>query len=206
MSVARDAGGVLIVRPSSLGDIVYALAVVADIRRERPALAVDWVAEQGFMPLIKLCPDVRRVIAFGLRGWRKAPLAASTWRAIRTFAADLRRTRYDAILDLQEQVKGALIARGARGTRHGFDRASIREPLAALFDNVHHRVPRGHRRRGPTSWRCMERAATTSCGRRTAGAACSRPSTARVSRASCRGEVRPRKRAAIGSRRVSRMR
>jgi len=140
--VARDAGGVLIVRPSSLGDIVYALAVVSDIRRERPALAVDWVAEQGFMPLIELCPDVRRVIAFGLRGWRKSPLATSTWRAIRTFAADLRRTRYDAILDLQEQVKGALIARGARGTRHGFDRASIREPLAALFDNVHHRVPR----------------------------------------------------------------
>ena len=142
MSVTRDAGGVLIVRPSSLGDIVYALAVVSDIRRERPALAVDWVAEPGFMPLIKLCPDVRRVIAYGLRAWRRSPFAAPTWRAIRTFAADLRRTRYDAILDLQEQVKGALIARGARGTRHGFDRASIREPLAALFDNVHHRVPR----------------------------------------------------------------
>jgi hypothetical protein len=60
MKVARDAGGVLIVRPSSLGDIVYALAVVSDIRRERPALAVDWVAEQGFMPLIAMCPDVRR--------------------------------------------------------------------------------------------------------------------------------------------------
>ena len=142
MKVARDAGGVLIVRPSSLGDIVYALAVVSDIRRERPALAVDWVAEQGFMPLIAMCPDVRRVIPFGLRGWRKSPFAASTWRAIRTFAAELRRTRYDALLDLQEQVKGALIARGARGPRHGFDRASIREPLAALFDNVHHRVPR----------------------------------------------------------------
>jgi len=135
VSVARDAGGVLIVRPSSLGDIVYALAVVSDIRRERPALAVDWVAEQGFMPLIELCPDVRRVIAFGLRGWRKSPLAASTWRAIRTFAADLRRTRYDAIVDLQEQVKGALIARAARGERHGFDRESIREPLATLGDD-----------------------------------------------------------------------
>jgi len=141
MSVARDAGGVLIVRPSSLGDIVYALAVVSDIRRERPAFAVDWVAEQGFMPLIELCPDVRRGIAFGLRGWRKSPLATSTWRAIRTFAADLRRTRYDAILDLQEQVKGALIARGARGTRHGFDRASIREPVATWFHQEHHAVP-----------------------------------------------------------------
>ena len=140
--MARDEGGVLIVRPSSLGDIVYALAIVSDIRRERPTLAVDWVAEQGFVPLIAMCPDVRRVIAFGLRGWRKSPFAGSTWRGIRAFATELRRARYDAILDLQEQVKGALIARGARGTRHGFDRASIREPLATLFDDVHHRVPR----------------------------------------------------------------
>ena len=56
--------------------------------------------------------------------------------------ATLRQTRYDVVLDLQEQVKGALIARLARGRRHGFDRASIREPLATLGDDVHHRVPR----------------------------------------------------------------
>jgi len=135
-------GGVLVVRPSSLGDIVYALAVVSDIRRERPGAAVDWVAEPGFAPLIALCPDVRRVVAFGLRRWRRAPLAAATWRDIADFRASLRRTRYAAILDLQEQVKGALIAKAARGVRHGFDRASIREPLATLLDDVHHRVPR----------------------------------------------------------------
>jgi heptosyltransferase-1 len=135
-------GAILIVRPSSLGDIVYALAVVSDIRRERPGDAVDWVSEPGFAPLVALCPDVRRVVPFGLRRWRRAPLAAATWRDIADFRASLRRTRYTAILDLQEQVKGALIAKAARGIRHGFDRASIREPLATLFDDVHHRVPR----------------------------------------------------------------
>lgn len=134
---------VLVVRPSSLGDVVYALAVVSDIRRERPEAAVDWVAERGFAPLVALCPDVRRVIAFGLRGWRAAPLAPATWRGMRTFRDELRATRYAAILDLQEQVKGALIARIARGPRHGFDRASIREPLATLGDDIHHAVPRG---------------------------------------------------------------
>jgi heptosyltransferase-1 len=132
----------LIVRPSSLGDIVYALAVAADIRRARPGVAIDWVSEPGFAPLIALCPDVREVIAFGLRRWRRAPLAPRTWREMRAFATRVRGTRYAAILDLQEQVKGALVARLARGTRHGFDRTSIREPLAALFDDVHHRVPR----------------------------------------------------------------
>ena len=137
---ANDA--VLVVRPSSLGDIVYALAVASDIRRTRPQVAIDWVSEPGFAPLIALCPDVRRVITFGLRRWRRTPFAAATWRDVRAFGSDLRRTRYAAILDLQEQVKGAIIARSARGPSHGFDRASIREPLATLGDDVHHRVPR----------------------------------------------------------------
>jgi heptosyltransferase-1 len=139
---AADVSDVLVVRPSSLGDIVYALAVATDIRRARPDVAIDWVSEPGFASLIALCPDVREVIAFGLRRWRRAPLAPRTWREVRTFASHLRRTRYAAILDLQEQVKGALVARLASGTRHGFDRASIREPFATLFDDVHHRVPR----------------------------------------------------------------
>ena len=129
-------------RPSSLGDVVYALAVAADIRRARPEFAIDWVSEPGFAPLVALCPDVRNVIAFGLRRWRRAPFAAATWRDMDAFRRDLRREHYAAILDLQEQLKGALIARLARGRRHGFDRTSIREPLATLGDDVHHRVPR----------------------------------------------------------------
>jgi heptosyltransferase-1 len=134
--------GVLVVRASSLGDIVYALAVAADIRSARPELAVDWVAERGFVPLVELCADVRRVIPFGLRRWRSAPLDPATWREVGAFRRDLRKTRYAAILDLQEQMKGAVIARAARGRRHGFDRASIREPLATFGDDVHHRVAR----------------------------------------------------------------
>lgn len=138
-----DAPGVLVVRPSSLGDVVYALAVATDIRRQRPELAVDWVAEPGFAPLVSMCSDVRAIVPFNLRRWRSTPFAARTWREVRAFLEDLRGTRYAAILDLQEQVKGALIARLARGPRHGFDRASIREPLATLGDDFHHRIPRG---------------------------------------------------------------
>jgi heptosyltransferase-1 len=133
---------VLVVRPSSLGDVVYALAVVDDIRTYRPELAIDWVVEPGFASVVGMCPDVRRTLVFALRRWRKAPLARATWRDVRAFRRDLRTERYDAVLNLQEQMKGALIARAARGTRHGFDRASVREPLATLGDDVHHRVPR----------------------------------------------------------------
>jgi len=133
---------VLIVRPSSMGDVVYALAIVADVRRHRPELAIDWIAEPGFVPLVRMCPEVRNVIPFALRRWRRAPFARETWRNVREFRRELRAERYVAILDLQEQMKGALIARVAHGTTHGFDRASAREPLAAWFDDVHHRVDR----------------------------------------------------------------
>jgi heptosyltransferase-1 len=139
--VRKAGGGVLVVRPSSLGDVVWALAIARDVARARPGLGVDWVAEEPFAALPAMCADVRRTVTVALRRWRRAPLAGATWREWRAFRADLRSERYDAILDLQEQVKGAVIARLARGTRHGFDRRSVREPVATLFDDVHHAIP-----------------------------------------------------------------
>jgi len=131
---------VLVVRPSSLGDIVHALALVADIHTHWPKLAVDWVAEDAFASLVALDPGVRRVIPVALRRWRGRPLAPATWREMAAFRRDLRREEYTAVLDLQEQVKGAVIARLARGPRHGPDRASIREPIATLAHDVHHAI------------------------------------------------------------------
>ena len=106
---------ILVVRPSSLGDIVYALAIASDIRRHKPDLAIDWVAEHGFVPLLEMCPDIRRVVPVALRRWRRAPLSRATWREIAVFRRQIKADRYAAILDLQEQIKGALIARAARG-------------------------------------------------------------------------------------------
>jgi heptosyltransferase-1 len=134
--------GVLVVRPSSLGDVVHALSLVSDVRAHDPALPIDWVAEEAFVPLVRLDPRIRNVFPLGFRRWRASPLARETRRELAEFRRALRATTYDAVLDLQEQVKGALVARMARGRRHGFDRKSIREPLATLLDNVHHRIER----------------------------------------------------------------
>ncbi len=131
---------VLVVRPSSLGDIVHALSLVADIRAHRRDLAVDWVAEDVFAPLVALDPGVRRVIPVALRRWRRRPLESATWREAAAFRRDLRRDDYVAVLDLQEQVKGACLAWLARGPRHGPDRASIREPIATLAHQHHHAI------------------------------------------------------------------
>jgi heptosyltransferase-1 len=146
---------VLVVRPSSLGDIVHALALVSDVRTHRPDVDLDWVAEESFAALPALHPGVRRVITVALRRWRHQLFAAATWREARVFRRDLARERYAAVLDLQEQVKGALIASFARGPRHGPDRASIREPAATLLHDVHHRIdPNTH-----FALRCRELAA-----------------------------------------------
>ncbi|MEO8753850.1 MAG: lipopolysaccharide heptosyltransferase I [Casimicrobiaceae bacterium] len=134
--------GLLVVRPSSLGDIVHALALVSDVKAHDPALPVDWVAEEAFVPLVRLDQRIRAVIPVALRRWRAAPLSRDTRREFADFRRVLRIESYDAILDMQEQVKGALVARMARGRRHGFDRHSIREPIAAWLDDVHHRIPR----------------------------------------------------------------
>lgn len=110
---------ILIVKLSSLGDVVHAMPAVQDIRRALPQAQIDWVVERGFAPLVRRCEGVGRVIECELRRWRKAPLSAETRRAFAAFKADLRRDAYDAVLDLQGLTKSALVAWLARLTPTG---------------------------------------------------------------------------------------
>ncbi|HEX7270525.1 MAG TPA: lipopolysaccharide heptosyltransferase I [Casimicrobiaceae bacterium] len=136
---------ILVVRPSSLGDIVHALPIVHDLHRHRPGVEIDWVVEEPFIDLVGMTCGVRRVIAIALRRWRRGALARSTWGEMRAFRRELAHERYDAVIDLQEQVKGALIAWFARGPVHGPDRASVREPAATLFYRHRYRInPQQH--------------------------------------------------------------
>ncbi|MEP6997232.1 MAG: lipopolysaccharide heptosyltransferase I [Betaproteobacteria bacterium] len=130
----------LIIRPSSLGDIVHALPIVHDIREHMPGVAIDWVAEEAFAPLVAMHRGVDRVIPVALRRWRHDLLDRATWREASAFRRALLRDRYDRVLDLQEQVKGALLAWMARGPVHGPDRASVREPAASLTYRHRYRI------------------------------------------------------------------
>jgi heptosyltransferase-1 len=131
---------VLIIRPSSLGDIVHALPVVHDIRQHHAGMKIDWVAEEMFVELVAMNREVRAVIPVSLRRWRHALLARATWREVAAFRGGLRAKQYDVVLDMQEQVKGALIGLLARGAVHGPDRSGIREPAATLAYRRAHRV------------------------------------------------------------------
>lgn len=101
---------VLIVKLSSLGDVVHAMPAVQDIRRAYPDARIDWVVERGFAPLVQRCEGVHRVIACDLRRWRKAPFAAQTRTEWAAFKAELQAQAYDWVLDLQGLTKSALVA------------------------------------------------------------------------------------------------
>lgn len=136
---------ILLVKTSSLGDVVHNLPVVGDIVRHVPHAVIDWVVEEGFAELPPLHPGVHRVIPVALRRWRKSPFTAATWREIAEARRQLRAEQYDIILDSQGLLKSALIASQARstpGARIGHDRGSAREPLAAMFYDKTIAVPR----------------------------------------------------------------
>jgi heptosyltransferase-1 len=134
---------ILFVKTSSLGDIVHNCPAVSDAARRLPDAVIDWVVEEAFAEVAALHASVRRVIPIGLRRWRAAPLARTTWSEAAAFRAALRSERYDAIVDSQGLIKSALVSALARGRRHGLDRASAREPFAARFYDVVHAVPAG---------------------------------------------------------------
>jgi len=114
---------ILIVKLSSLGDVVHAMPAVQDIVRAYPHAQIDWVVERGFVPLARRCKGVHRVIASDLRQWRKTPFSAQTRRAWHLFKAELQQEKYDAVIDLQGLSKSALISwlaqRTAKGRRYG---------------------------------------------------------------------------------------
>jgi heptosyltransferase-1 len=110
---------ILIVKLSSLGDVVHAMPAVQDIRRALPGVQIDWVVERAFLPLLARCEGVGRVIACDLRRWRKNPLTAQTRQEWRAFRNDLHSEAYDAVIDLQGLTKSALVSRMACTTPTG---------------------------------------------------------------------------------------
>ena len=131
---------ILFVKTTSLGDVVHNCPAVTDIARQMPDTVIDWVVEEPFAGVAELHASVRRVIPVAIRRWRGALLAPSIWSEMASFRAALRGERYDAIIDSQGLIKSALVASLAFGRRHGFDRASTREPFAARFYDERHPV------------------------------------------------------------------
>ncbi|WP_130472007.1 lipopolysaccharide heptosyltransferase I [Candidatus Magnetaquicoccus inordinatus] len=132
----------LIIKTSSLGDVLHLLPALSDLRRYRPQLRFDWVVEEAFAEIPAWHPSVEQVIPVALRRWRKQPWLALWKGEPQRFWRSLRQQPYTGIIDAQGLLKSATLAALARGRRYGLDRRSLREPLAALFYQESHQVER----------------------------------------------------------------
>lgn len=132
---------ILLVKTSSLGDVVHNLPVASDIRARFPGARIDWVVEEAFADIPRLHPGVRRVIPVAVRRWRRNLLAAATWGELREYRTAVRSERYDLVLDTQGLIKSALLARQVPGRRAGYAAEAAREPLAARFYDDTYAIP-----------------------------------------------------------------
>jgi heptosyltransferase I len=124
---------VLIVKMSSMGDVVHALPVVHDMRRAIPNIEIEWLVETSFAAIPRMHPGVNRVLPLNFRRWRRKLLDGDTWRAMGALRAQLRERAYDCVIDLQGLLKSVLWGRMANGPLMGYDGGSARDPLAAWF-------------------------------------------------------------------------
>ncbi|QBH98370.1 lipopolysaccharide heptosyltransferase RfaC [Limnobaculum zhutongyuii] len=132
---------VLIVKTSSMGDVLHTLPALTDAQNAIPNIQFDWVVEEGFAQIPGWHSAVDQVIPVAIRRWRKSWFSADTRKERAEFIAQLQRRHYDAVIDAQGLIKSAfLITRKAKGIKHGQDRHSAREPLASWFYDVKHPI------------------------------------------------------------------
>ncbi len=105
---------ILLIRVSSLGDVLHNMPIVDDLLRHFPDAQIDWVVEEAYVDLVKLNPGVRQIFAFALRRWRKSLFTSQTRQEIKHFFTQLREQEYDLVLDTQGLLKTGIIMGMAR--------------------------------------------------------------------------------------------
>lgn len=124
---------VLLIKTSSMGDVIHTLPALTDALRAIPDIRFDWVVEEGFAEIPAWHPAVAEVIPVAVRRWRKNPFKAWQSGEWGRFKARLRETRYDLVIDAQGLIKSAWLTRYAGARVVGLDRESAREGFASRF-------------------------------------------------------------------------
>jgi heptosyltransferase-1 len=132
---------ILLVKTTSLGDVIHCLPAVSDVVAHFPKAQIDWVVEEPYAGIVTLHPAVARALPVAMRRWRKSLASRGTWQEMGAFKRLLAVEGYDRVIDAQGLVKSALLARLAKGERHGLDAASAREGIATRTYGHRHHVP-----------------------------------------------------------------
>nr|WP_230393040.1 MULTISPECIES: lipopolysaccharide heptosyltransferase I [Pseudomonas] len=123
----------MIIKTSSLGDVIHTLPAVTDAAHAIPGIRFDWVVEEGFAEIPSWHPAVDQVIPVAIRRWRKnlwQTIKSGEWKA---FKQRLRARKYDLVIDAQGLVKSAWLTRYVKAPVAGLDRYSAREGWASRF-------------------------------------------------------------------------
>ncbi|MBQ0719905.1 MAG: lipopolysaccharide heptosyltransferase I [Gammaproteobacteria bacterium] len=133
---------VLIVKLTSMGDLVQALPALSDAKKAYPEINFDWVVDESFAEIPRWHPAVRRTLTTAHRRWRAT--LGEVWKTgeLGSFVKDLRSVHYDVVIDAQSNWKSALVTRLARGVKHGPDSRSVSEWVAHLAYNKHYAISR----------------------------------------------------------------
>jgi heptosyltransferase-1 len=133
---------VLFIKTSSLGDVVHHMPALTEARAAQPSARFAWLVEEAFAPLVRLHPAVDVVVPVASRRWRKSWYGPTIWPEIARSLRAIRSVEYDLVIDTQGLLRTGILSRIARGPRHGYDKHSIREPLASSFYDMRHTVSR----------------------------------------------------------------
>jgi len=125
---------ILIIKTSSLGDIIHALPVLDYLHHATHGAVIDWAVDEKFADLLTGNPLIRRLITVDMRRWKKTPFSFQTQTSLIAVARTLREDEYDLVIDLQGNIKSGLICWLARSRRKlGFTRENLQEKLNAFF-------------------------------------------------------------------------
>lgn len=124
---------VLIIKTSSLGDVIHTLPALTDAKTVLGDVQFDWVVEENFAEIPRWHPAVTKVFTVSIRRWRKQILRSIFSGEWKNFKQQLQQQQYDLVIDAQGLLKSAWLSRYAQGAVYGLDKNSAREPMAARF-------------------------------------------------------------------------
>lgn len=133
---------ILIVKTTSMGDVVHAVPVVEDIKRFISDAEIDWLVEDSFADIPRHVAGVSEVIECSVRKWKKRVFEKATRDQIKALREKLRSKHYDLVIDLQGLIKSAVLASWTNAPVAGYDRRSGKEPLATILYSVKSSVDR----------------------------------------------------------------
>lgn len=132
---------ILLIKTSSLGDIIHTFPAITDAAKHHPALSIDWIVEESFSQIPLLHPAVKQVFPIAIRRWRKKLWHRSTFKEMTAAIRQIRLEEYDLVLDAQGLIKSSFLSLFTRGQRYGYGWNGAREALASLFYHQKFDIP-----------------------------------------------------------------